>query len=443
MKKFVSVLLVIMILATSLSACGHKHTPGPAATCTEPQVCTECGEILVEATGHIPGPAATCSAPQTCTKCGEVLAPQLMHTPGADATCTEPQTCTVCGEILVQATGHDVGSDGVCTKCGTRIVPEGQKYIAPGKNGAVSDDTSKIIPETQNTGHYNNNIDAYYAGAVLVCGDYSLEYFLPGAEGSSSYADIVNGFAEKYPNINTTCMLVPKSCAFNSPAGYTNPYERTQQFIDATYGMMNDSVKKADCLGVMTDHEGEYMFYRTDHHWTSLGAYYAFSDMAAGLGIEQPWEEYDVFPVTDSFEGTLASKSGCHAVTDVIELYVPKGNLQYYVTVDGERTATMYDREKLEEKDQYAVFLGGNDARVDITTTAETGRTLLIFKDSYANCFLQFLLPYYDRIILLDARYYYGDADSVISREGVTDVLFLYNANTFLTDRVLADVLAP
>ena len=224
MKKFVSVLLVIMILATSLSACGHKHTPGPAATCTEPQVCTECGEILVEATGHIPGPAATCSAPQTCTKCGEVLAPQLMHTPGADATCTEPQTCTVCGEILAEATGHDVGSDGVCTKCGTRIVPEGQKYIAPGKNGAVSDDTSKIIPETQNTGHYNNNIDAYYAGAVLVCGDYSLEYFLPGAEGSSSYADIVNGFAEKYPNINTTCMLVPKSCAFNSPAGYTNPY---------------------------------------------------------------------------------------------------------------------------------------------------------------------------------------------------------------------------
>ena len=141
MKKFVSVLLVIMILATSLSACGHKHTPGPAATCTEPQVCTECGEILVEATGHIPGPAATCSAPQTCTKCGEVLAPQLMHTPGADATCTEPQTCTVCGEILAEATGHDVGSDGVCTKCGTRIVPEGQKYIAPGKNGAVSDDT--------------------------------------------------------------------------------------------------------------------------------------------------------------------------------------------------------------------------------------------------------------------------------------------------------------
>ena len=182
MKKFVSVLLVILILAASLSACGHKHTPGPAATCTEPQVCTECGEVLVEATGHTPGPAASCSAPQTCTKCGEVLAPQLMHTPGAEATCTEPQTCTVCGEILAEATGHNVGSDGVCTKCGTRIIPEGQKYIAPGKNGAVSDDTSKIIPETQNTGHYNNNIDAYYAGAVLVCGDYALEYFLPSAE---------------------------------------------------------------------------------------------------------------------------------------------------------------------------------------------------------------------------------------------------------------------
>ena len=77
MKKFLSVLLVISFLTCGLSACGHKHTPGAPATCTEPQVCTDCGEVLVEATGHTPGSPATCSAPQTCTKCGEILAPQL------------------------------------------------------------------------------------------------------------------------------------------------------------------------------------------------------------------------------------------------------------------------------------------------------------------------------------------------------------------------------
>lgn len=283
------------------------------------------------------------------------------------------------------------------------------------------------------------------AGGVYLCAD---DYLMeppaaPDEEALKRNLDAINAFAARHENLQLCMSVVPNAACVMAEKLPANAPVRDQRQDIQDIAARVQGVSFLNVTDALTQHADEAIYYRTDHHWTSLGAYYAFSDMAAGLGIEQPSEEYDVFPVTDSFEGTLASKSGCHAVTDVIELYVPKTDIEYYVTVDGERTATMYDREKLEEKDQYAVFLGGNDARVDITTTAETGRTLLIFKDSYANCFLQFLLPYYDRIILLDARYYYGDADSVISREGVTDVLFLYNANTFLTDRVLADVLAP
>ena len=288
-------------------------------------------------------------------------------------------------------------------------------------------------------------LGAKEAGGVYLCADnYLMEPPAAPDEGAlKRNLDAINAFAARHEDLQLCMSVVPNAACVMAEKLPANAPVRDQRQDIQDIAARVQGVSFLDVTDALTQHADEAIYYRTDHHWTSLGAYYAFSDMAAGLGIEQPWEEYDVFPVTDSFEGTLASKSGCHAVTDVIELYVPKGNLQYYVTVDGERTATMYDREKLEEKDQYAVFLGGNDARVDITTTAETGRTLLIFKDSYANCFLQFLLPYYDRIILLDARYYYGDADSVITREGVTDVLFLYNANTFLTDCVLADVLAP
>ena len=288
-------------------------------------------------------------------------------------------------------------------------------------------------------------LGAKEAGGVYLCADnYLMEPPAAPDEGAlKRNLDAINAFAARHEDLQLCMSVVPNAACVMAEKLPANAPVRDQRQDIQNIAARVQGVSFLDVTDALTQHADEAIYYRTDHHWTSLGAYYAFSDMAAGLGIEQPWEEYDVFPVTDSFEGTLASKSGCHAVTDVIELYVPKGNLQYYVTADGERTATMYDREKLEEKDQYAVFLGGNDARVDITTTAETGRTLLIFKDSYANCFLQFLLPYYDRIILLDARYYYGDADSVITREGVTDVLFLYNANTFLTDRVLADVLAP
>lgn len=288
-------------------------------------------------------------------------------------------------------------------------------------------------------------LGAKEAGGVYLCAD---DYLMeppaaPDEEALKRNLDAINAFAARHENLQLCMSVVPNAACVMAEKLPANAPVRDQRQDIQDIAARVQGVSFLNVTDALTQHADEAIYYRTDHHWTSLGAYYAFSDMAAGLGIEQPSEEYDVFPVTDSFEGTLASKSGCHAVTDVIELYVPKTDIEYYVTVDGERTATMYDREKLEEKDQYAVFLGGNDARVDITTTAETGRTLLIFKDSYANCFLQFLLPYYDRIILLDARYYYGDADSVISREGVTDVLFLYNANTFLTDRVLADVLAP
>lgn len=288
-------------------------------------------------------------------------------------------------------------------------------------------------------------LGAKEAGGVYLCADDSLMEApaTPDEAGLNRNLDAINAFVARHEDLKLSMTVVPNAACVMAAKLPDNAPVRDQRQDIKDIAARLQGVSFLDVTDALAQHADEAIYYRTDHHWTSLGAYYAFSDMAAGLGITQPAAEYDIYPVTDSFEGTLASKSGCHAVTDVIELYVPKTDIEYYVTVDGERTATMYDREKLNEKDQYAVFLGGNDARVDITTTAETGRTLLIFKDSYANCFLQFLLPYYDRIILLDARYYYGDADSVISREGVTDVLFLYNANTFLTDRVLADVLEP
>ena len=78
---------------------------------------------------------------------------------------------------------------------------------------------------------------------------------------------------------------------------------------------------------------------------------------------------------------------------------------------------------------------------MEISTTANNQRVLLLFKDSYANSFVQFLLPYYQKIIMIDPRYYYDNLDSILTTENVTDVLFLYSADTFVKDTSLSDVL--
>ena len=166
--------------------------------------------------------------------------------------------------------------------------------------------------------------------------------------------------------------------------------------------------------------------------------------MASDLLIQNPAKEYEIYPVTDQFSGTLASKSGYRKAKDTIEIYVPVGVTNEYVVYypdEQKKTASMYDSESLNQKDQYEVFFGGNHAVVEITTTCEESRCLLLFKDSYANAFVQFLTPYFREIIMIDPRYYYEDIENVISGRKVTDVLFLYNANTFFEDNSLADVL--
>ena len=118
---------------TTIPAKGH--TPGAAATCTTPQVCTVCGAAIASAKGHTPGAAATCTTPQVCTVCGKEIVPAKGHVPGDEATCTNPQKCLVCGEVIVPAKGHTAGAPVVekgskiikCTVCGEIIKVEANK----------------------------------------------------------------------------------------------------------------------------------------------------------------------------------------------------------------------------------------------------------------------------------------------------------------------------
>ena len=101
----------------------------------------------------------------------------------------------------------------------------------------------------------------------------------------------------------------------------------------------------------------------------------------------------------------------------------------------------MYESSNLDERDQYSVFFGGNHAMIDIQSTQTEKRRLLVFFVFFFFCFFFFLAPYYREIVVSDPRYYTGKLSSVMSDKQFDDVLFLYNANTFFEDRMLAGVL--
>ena len=283
------------------------------------------------------------------------------------------------------------------------------------------------------------------SGVYLADDNYLMEIPVePNYESVQRNLSAITDFAARYPELNIKMMVVPN--AVSVMAGYLpkNAPVRDQM---ADLQMIKDglpaNVGFIDVTQTLMDHVDEGMFYRTDHHWTSRGAYYAFLDASDDLGITQ-LKEYNRYAVTTQFEGTLGSKSGCHAVRDTIEVYEPLNpGSSFYVTYDEtqEKSCSLFRSACLEDKDQYTVFFGGNYPRITIRTTNNNDRSLLIFKDSYANCFVQFLTPYYEEIVLVDPRYYYDDAGALISTEKVTDVLFLYNLSTYMGDTSLADTL--
>ncbi|MBQ3531260.1 MAG: hypothetical protein IJA05_04980 [Oscillospiraceae bacterium] len=438
MKK-TALIFIAAVLVLAFAGCGHEHVPGPSATCTEPQICTECEEILVEATGHRPGPEATCLGPQVCENCNIELAPQLEHTPGAEATCTEGQLCSACGTELAPRLGHSMNSENACETCGLQIVPAGQKYIKPGRNGALSDNLDNIIPETEG-GHYNNSIDAYYEGAVLVCGDYAMEYFLPSENGNAGWATTINKFAEKYPDISVNALLVPKNCAFNPPAGYTDPYDRTKAHIEATYGMLSEGIKAADAFGVMSEHRDEYMFYRTDHHWTSLGAYYASVAFCnANDIIPYELDTYETVVKTD-FLGTLYSWSGKPACLKENPDYTVAHYPHVGYSMVAGNSGNWYNTSAFNHNyNNYAgMFISGDNPLTVITTENKNGKTLMIFKESYGNAYVPYMIDYFEQIVVVDIREETKGTGALIEQYGVTDVLFINNCQAAISfDEIL------
>ena len=155
---------------------------------------------------------------------------------------------------------------------------------------------------------------------------------------------------------------------------------------------------------------------------------------------------YEHYPVSADFQGTLSAKSGfLENEKEALELYFPNQETAYTVNYveEQKKEADVYHGESLKTRDQYAVFFGGNHSLIEIQTASKSKASLLVLKDSYANCFIPFLIPYYREIVIVDPRYNYDNIDTLIDEYDIQEVLFLYNANTFFSDKYLQTSLEP
>jgi len=197
-------------------------------------------------------------------------------------------------------------------------------------------------------------------------------------------------------------------------------------------------LKLRNVTDVLKHHSGEYIFYRTDHHWTSLGSYYAFAAWKSSKG--QQAEELNSWTkkeLCSNFLGTTYAKVNFPFVTeDVIEAFYK--NESHIVEYNQGKycTDSIYETKYLSGSDQYAVFFNSNQSVTRVAGEGE-GR-LLIIKDSYANCFSQFVIDEYEETHLIDLRFFRGSVEEYIKNNEISEVLVLYNIPNFCSEKSIS-----
>ena len=220
------------------------------------------------------------------------------------------------------------------------------------------------------------------------------------------------------------------------------------KYIDQVQKAMKD-YNFVDVRDTLMDHNDEYIYYKTDHHWTSAGACLAYEVWSEHTGGEAETEDGLVKNVvSDKFRGSLYSKIlDADSAYDEIWTYGLQkddafGSKDCTVTIDEKQQLdSIYDDEMLQKKDKYAYFLSGNYGQVHIqnqkAASKAKGKNILIIKDSFANSFVPFATQDYENIYMVDLRYYNGDMKSYLQEHNITDVLVLYNISNFISDRNL------
>jgi len=246
-----------------------------------------------------------------------------------------------------------------------------------------------------------------------------------------------NFLENKADSYNIRVMIAPTASLIHADKLPANaPVWDQAAFLDKV-GALDDAV---DARDVLMAHNAEDIYYKTDHHWTTLGAYYAYTALCESLGLTPLPEDTARVTLAEDFVGTLAAKVNLPMDPETIFTYDTDVSVQVDYNLGMKVTDTLIEESYLTTRDKYGAFLDGNQPIADVQTDVKNGKTLLVIKDSYAHCMAPLLATHYERLIFLDLRHFNGTVSSyldMLAADGgtVDDILILYNAENFTEDR--------
>lgn len=269
---------------------------------------------------------------------------------------------------------------------------------------------------------------------VFVFKNRAFEMFGGGTGIGKSYASVINSYNRLgIPNLQVYNLIIPVALEFEITEKYKKLQRPNREAIENVYNNLDSNIKKVWAIDEIRKHRTEYIYFNTDHHWTSLGAYYAYRAFCETAGLTPVSLDTVASKTKPAFLGSLyrlTRDPGLQTNPDSVRYYLFRDSLNFYVGTNEKLRywikSKMY-AESVKGAFSYSVFLQGDLPIVKIETQKKNGKKIAIVKESYGNAFAPFLANNYEKVIVVDQRYYTGDFLAMLKTEGINELLFINN----------------
>ncbi len=269
-------------------------------------------------------------------------------------------------------------------------------------------------------------------------GDTAYQLYFFNKQNSDSYVALINKFAARVEGkAQVYDMIVPLHYQIALSKETVNKYGASdcKEAIDYMYGNLSDGIVSVDTLPNLIAHNDEYLFFRTDHHWTAKGAYYAYLAFCEEKGIEptalEDYQRLQFNGFLGTFYANAKQPTAMKQNPDYVEAFVPMGtNEEVVYDSNGNKIAEyaiVYTKaDKYDAGKKYTAFIGGDQPLIEIhNPNIKNGSSIVVVKESYGNAFVPFLVDSYEYVYVIDYRQWSGDLADFVVTNGIDDVLFL------------------
>ena len=322
-----------------------------------------------------------------------------------------------------------------------------EEQSAPQQPETVPETVQPQQPETSSPMAEQNQPDQQAAAesaqmdGTFIYKDTAFSLFGGNRRVAQYYAQVLSGYRQKLgDSVAIYNLVVPTSAEFGLPDRYRNLSNEQKPNIDYIYSQLSAGITPVDAYSVMQAHKDEYLYFRTDHHWTGLGAYYAYTAFCEAAGLNpMPLSDAETRS-REGFLGTLYSQT-----QDSLLAQNPD-RVDYYI-LPTRYTAEVYQKDQPYSPtrlntlwgeyalpvNSYSIFLHGDWPLLHINTQHKNGRRIVMVKESFGNAFAPFLIANFEDVYVVDQRYFQTSLVDLINEKQITDLLFINNifaANT-------------